>query len=138
MGLLLTSCKTCHILLVGCRGQVVRVKAPWIKHYYNNDGKFYVIPNLETVVLGGTTQKGSWDTSINEQVQRQPLLGHLHTARGSISLAQANMYPPPGVPLRRTPTMLDILPQIGLSAKGLLAGPQHQAGGASQSALNLA
>lgn len=57
------------------RGQVVRVKAPWIKHYYNNDGKFYVIPNLETVVLGGTTQKGSWDTSINEQDKQRILEG---------------------------------------------------------------
>lgn len=64
-----------------CRGQVVRVKAPWVKHYYNNNGQFYVIPNLETVVLGGTTQKGSWDTSINEQVlvHRHPLLLHWYT-----------------------------------------------------------
>lgn len=51
-----------------CRGQVMRVKAPWIKHYYNNNGQFYVIPNLETVVLGGTTQKDDWNTTISEQV----------------------------------------------------------------------
>lgn len=76
----------CHMLLLACRGQIVRVKALWIKHYYNNDGKFYVIPNLETVVLGGTTQKGSWDTSINEQVKMQPLLRHLHTSCCSVSL----------------------------------------------------
>ncbi|KAL3137419.1 hypothetical protein ABBQ32_006940 [Trebouxia sp. C0010 RCD-2024] len=44
-------------------------------HYYNNDGKFYVIPNLETVVLGGTTQKGSWDTSINKEDKQRILEG---------------------------------------------------------------
>ena len=65
--MLVDACSTFDMLLVS-RGQVVRVKAPWIKHYYNNNGQFYIIPNLETVVLGGTTQKGNWDTSINEQV----------------------------------------------------------------------
>lgn len=51
-----------------CRGQIIRVKAPWVKHYYNNNGQFYIIPNFETVVLGGTVQKNNWDTSINQQV----------------------------------------------------------------------
>ena len=52
-----------------CRGQVVRVKAPWIKHYYNADGKFYIIPNLDTVVLGGTLNHNSWDTTISQEVR---------------------------------------------------------------------
>ena len=65
--------------LLACRGQVVRVKAPWIKHYYNNNGQFYIIPNLETVVLGGTTQKGNWDTSINEQASMTLLPMNLYT-----------------------------------------------------------
>lgn len=71
------------LLLLACRGQVVRVKAPWIKHYYNNNGQFYIIPNLETVELGGTTQKDSWDTGISEQVRTKPLPQkmHSHTAR---------------------------------------------------------
>lgn len=46
----------------------MRVRAPWIKHYYNADGKFYIIPNLDTVVLGGTLNQNSWDTSISQQV----------------------------------------------------------------------
>lgn len=46
----------------------MRVRAPWIKHYYNADGKFYIIPNLDTVVLGGTLNHNSWDTCISQQV----------------------------------------------------------------------
>lgn len=51
-----------------CRGQVIRVRAPWIKNYMNNNGQFYIIPNFETVVLGGTTQKGNYDITISPQV----------------------------------------------------------------------
>ena len=34
----------------------------------NNNGQFYIIPNFETVVLGGTTQQGNYDTTISPQV----------------------------------------------------------------------
>ncbi len=44
------------------RGQVVRVRAPWVRNYYNIDGKFYIIPNVDTLVLGGTVQPGDHDT----------------------------------------------------------------------------
>jgi len=47
---------------------VIRVRAPWVKNYMNNNGQFYIIPNFETVVLGGTTQKGNYDTSVSQQV----------------------------------------------------------------------
>ena len=30
------------------RGQVVRVRAPWIQHYYNSNGEAHIIPNLDT------------------------------------------------------------------------------------------
>jgi hypothetical protein len=36
--------------------QVIRVRAPWIQNYFNLDGEFYVIPNFDTIVLGGTAQ----------------------------------------------------------------------------------
>ena len=54
--------------LLCCRGQVIRVKAPWVKHYYHAGTDSYIIPNTETVVLGGTLQKGNWDTSISKEV----------------------------------------------------------------------
>jgi len=53
---------------------VIRVRAPWVKNYMNNNGQFYIIPNFETVVLGGTTQKGNYDTTINPEVSAVRLL----------------------------------------------------------------
>jgi hypothetical protein len=44
----------------------VRLKAPWIKHYYNNSGKFYIIPNVDSIVCGGTLQKDNWSTDVTE------------------------------------------------------------------------
>jgi glycine/D-amino acid oxidase-like deaminating enzyme len=46
------------------RGQVLRVKAPWMKGvwFFGNN---YVIPNTDNVVLGGTQQKGNWDTRVD-------------------------------------------------------------------------
>ncbi|XP_055999304.1 D-aspartate oxidase-like isoform X2 [Ostrea edulis] len=48
------------------RGQVIRVKAPWIKHFYididRNNDVTYILPGIETVVLGGTAQDGDWNT----------------------------------------------------------------------------
>lgn len=48
------------------RGQVLRVKAPWIKNVWIF-GQHYLIPQLDTVVVGGTAQKGSWDESVSEE-----------------------------------------------------------------------
>ncbi|RMZ53026.1 hypothetical protein APUTEX25_001145 [Auxenochlorella protothecoides] len=44
------------------RGHVIRVRAPWVRQYTNKDKDIYIIPNTDTVVLGGTIQKGDWDT----------------------------------------------------------------------------
>lgn len=46
------------------RGQVYRVSAPWIKHAVLA-GKHYVIPNSDTVVLGGTAGYGDWNRDVN-------------------------------------------------------------------------
>ena len=43
------------------RGQVLRVKAPWIKNVWFY-GTTYLIPNVDSVVVGGTAQKGDWST----------------------------------------------------------------------------
>lgn len=44
------------------QGQVLRVNAPEIKHYYGFDDTTYVIPNTDTVVLGGSTDRVASDT----------------------------------------------------------------------------
>ena len=54
-----------------CRGQVLRVEAPWVKHLYFGGSQYYVLPNVDTVVLGGTTQKNNWDTNASEEVRLQ-------------------------------------------------------------------
>eukprot|EP01041_Mallomonas_annulata_P011825 gene11825-24790_t len=48
------------------RGQVLRVHAPWIKRAYFY-GTSYLIPNVDTVVVGGTAQKGDWNTSVSDE-----------------------------------------------------------------------
>jgi D-amino-acid oxidase len=47
------------------RGQVLRVKAPWMNSVVFW-GTSYIIPNVDTVVLGGTAQKGSYDTTVSD------------------------------------------------------------------------
>lgn len=32
--------------------------APWIKNYYNIDEMQYIIPNIDSVIIGGTAQYG--------------------------------------------------------------------------------
>ena len=44
------------------RGQVLRVKAPWIRSVWGF-GTSYIIPNMDNVVLGGTAQKGDHNTN---------------------------------------------------------------------------
>jgi D-amino-acid oxidase len=46
------------------RGQVLRVKAPWIRSVWGF-GTSYIIPNIDNVVLGGTAQKGDWNTNVS-------------------------------------------------------------------------
>lgn len=48
------------------RGQVFRVKAPWMKAFWNF-GPNYLIPNVDTVVVGGTAQKGDYSTVISDE-----------------------------------------------------------------------
>ena len=43
------------------RGQVLRIKAPWIKNVWMF-GSNYLIPNIDSIVVGGTQQKGDWNT----------------------------------------------------------------------------
>mmetsp|Transcript_16734 Transcript_16734/g.50002 ORF Transcript_16734/g.50002 Transcript_16734/m.50002 type:complete len:383 (-) Transcript_16734:722-1870(-) len=58
------------------RGQVVRVKAPWIKCYYNVNGESYIIPNIDTVVLGGTSTY-TYEPKEADPADRQRILNNV-------------------------------------------------------------
>lgn len=68
------------------RGQVIRVRAPWIKSYYSIDGNNYIIPNIDSVVLGGTTQRRETPRSV-DPADRQAIINavcaHLPSLRGA-------------------------------------------------------
>lgn len=53
--------------VIPVRGQVLRVEAPWVKHFYYGTSQYYILPNVDTVVLGGTTQKNNWDTDVSQE-----------------------------------------------------------------------
>ena len=52
------------------RGHVIRVRAPWVKANYFVNEDNYILPNLDTVVLGGTAQYGDTDLAPREADRR--------------------------------------------------------------------
>ncbi|KAI9583244.1 D-aspartate oxidase [Glossina fuscipes] len=50
--------------LVPIRGQVIKVRAPWIKMAFYGDYDTYIIPGFEAVTLGGCRQFDSYNTEI--------------------------------------------------------------------------
>ena len=60
-------------MLVPIRGQVVRVNAPWVKEFYCYCAKDYVsliLPNQESVMLGGTFDVGDDNLSVDEETKQ--------------------------------------------------------------------
>lgn len=60
--------------MYGIRGHVLRVRAPWVRHHVESHGvdatrPAYIIPNTETVVLGGTKERSEDRTSTAEERQ---------------------------------------------------------------------
>jgi len=55
-------------LMYPIRGQVLRVKAPWMNNvWFFGSPTRYIIPNVDAVVIGGTAQKGNWDTNSSRE-----------------------------------------------------------------------
>lgn len=50
--------------LVPIRGQVVKVRAPWIKMMFYGDYDTYIIPGFDAITLGGTRQFDSYNTNV--------------------------------------------------------------------------
>eukprot|EP00118_Oscarella_pearsei_P014503 m.124435 g.124435 ORF g.124435 m.124435 type:complete len:282 (+) comp37849_c0_seq9:591-1436(+) len=71
------------------RGQIVRVKAPWIKQFFiYNSGqeKLYIVPCVDFVVLGGTKQHGNWDRTVNPE-DRKYILDQCYKIEPSLQKA---------------------------------------------------
>ncbi|XP_060869851.1 D-aspartate oxidase [Metopolophium dirhodum] len=60
-------CNDVNVLPI--RGQVIRVKAPWVDKFYYRDSDTYIIPSISdgTVVLGGCRHFGSHNEQENER-----------------------------------------------------------------------
>ncbi|XP_036920937.1 D-aspartate oxidase isoform X2 [Sturnira hondurensis] len=56
------------------RGQVLKVQAPWVKHFIRDgSGLTYVYPGAFNVTLGGCRQKGDWNLSPDAEMSRDIL-----------------------------------------------------------------
>ena len=90
--------------VIPIRGQVVRVKAPWMNNIFFW-GTSYIIPNLDSVVLGGTAQRGNWDTSVY-QSDTDKILSDVYELFPSMKVAPIdNVWV--GLRPGRTPLRLD-------------------------------
>ena len=75
------------------RGHVLRVKAPWVKFHVEADIKenpnepAYIIPNSNTVVLGGTKQVGDEDLTPRKE-EREGILARCTAAIPSLAAAE--------------------------------------------------
>ncbi|XP_061198035.1 D-aspartate oxidase-like [Saccostrea echinata] len=49
------------------RGQLLRVKAPWIKYCVYTDRDAYIIPNQDLVAVGGCREDNNFNTSISQE-----------------------------------------------------------------------
>lgn len=56
------------------RGQVLKVQAPWVKHFIrDSSGLTYIYPGISNVTLGGTRQKGDWNLSPDAEISKEIL-----------------------------------------------------------------
>ncbi|XP_017522632.2 D-aspartate oxidase isoform X2 [Manis javanica] len=56
------------------RGQVLKVQAPWVKHFIRDgSGLTYIYPGVASVTLGGTRQEGDWNLSPDAEISRDIL-----------------------------------------------------------------
>lgn len=50
------------------RGQVLKMEAPWLKHFIRDgDGKTYIYPGIYSVTVGGTRQEEDWRLQVDER-----------------------------------------------------------------------
>lgn len=48
------------------RGQVLKMEAPWLKHFIRDgDGKTYIFPGIHSTTVGGTRQEEDWRLQVD-------------------------------------------------------------------------
>ncbi|XP_046561547.1 D-amino-acid oxidase-like isoform X1 [Haliotis rubra] len=56
------------------RGQVLRMQAPWVKHFYlfisSKAAATYMFPSCRSLVVGGVAQEGNWNEDVDEADSR--------------------------------------------------------------------
>uniref|UniRef100_A0A8C5Q9X0 D-aspartate oxidase n=1 Tax=Leptobrachium leishanense TaxID=445787 RepID=A0A8C5Q9X0_9ANUR len=63
-------------LVYPVKGQVLKVHAPWLKHFIRDgDGNTYIYPGINDTTLGGTRHKNDWsllpDPNVNKEILDQ-------------------------------------------------------------------
>lgn len=70
------------------RGQVLKMEAPWLKHFIRDgDGKTYIFPGTHSVTVGGTRQEGDWRLQVDEG-DKQSILARCSRLEPSLSSAR--------------------------------------------------
>ncbi|KAK2150086.1 hypothetical protein LSH36_424g01044 [Paralvinella palmiformis] len=55
-----------------CKGQLIKVDAPWIKRFLNaDDDQVYILVNCDAVILGGTNEVGEYSTHVNKKERQR-------------------------------------------------------------------
>ncbi|KAK0153084.1 D-aspartate oxidase [Merluccius polli] len=80
------------------RGQVLKVRAPWISHFIRDgDGKTYIYPGVHSVTVGGTRQEGDRrhevDPTDSESILRRCGLLEPSLAKGKVLAEWVGLRP---------------------------------------------
>lgn len=70
------------------RGQVLKMEAPWLKHFIRDgDGKTYIFPGIHSVTVGGTRQEDDWRLQVDEG-DKESILARCSRLEPSLSSAR--------------------------------------------------
>jgi len=53
------------------RGILIKVSAPWIKHFLVHDGMTFLIPGIDGLFLGTVRERNSWKTDVDLSERRE-------------------------------------------------------------------
>ncbi|CAH1796892.1 unnamed protein product [Owenia fusiformis] len=111
------------------RGQVFRVKAPWVKHfYYDTQNVAYVIPGADNVTLGGTMLVDDEDTVVRVET-RDEILKNCCTLVPSLAKAEFQWDWVGQRPARPTPRIEAQIERINGKAQKVVHNYGHGAAG---------